>query len=81
MTTKREDVVQALYKMVNFEPTIAQTPILTSKKRYILVAGGEQAGKSMIASKYLLSRVFETETPGLYWLLTMREQELNTNTS
>tara|TARA_R110002110_G_scaffold10640_4_gene52558 strand:- start:2887 stop:4230 length:1344 start_codon:yes stop_codon:yes gene_type:complete len=69
MTTKKEDVVQALYKMVNFEPTIAQTPILTSKKRYILVAGGEQAGKSMIASKYLLSRVFETETPGLYWLV------------
>ena len=69
MTTKREDVVKALYKMVDFKPTEAQTPILDSKKRYILVAGGEQAGKSMIASKYLLSRVFETETPGLYWLV------------
>ena len=66
---KKEDVVKALYNMVDFKPTEAQTPILNSKKRYILVAGGEQAGKSMIASKYLLSRVFETETPGLYWLV------------
>jgi len=39
------------------------------RKRFILVAGGEQAGKSMIASKYLVSRFLETEEPGLYWLV------------
>ena len=69
MTTQKSDVVKALYNMVGFDATTAQMPILSSKKRYILVAGGEQAGKSMIASKYLLSRVFETEIPGLYWLV------------
>ena len=67
--TDRTDVVNALYSMVGFTPTKAQLPILNSDKRYILVAGGEQAGKSMIASKYLLSRVFETEGKGLYWLV------------
>ncbi len=67
--TQKTDVVNALYNMVNFKPTKAQLPILNSDKRYILVAGGEQAGKSMIASKYLLSRVFETEGKGLYWLV------------
>jgi hypothetical protein len=33
------------------------------------VAGGEQAGKSMIASKYLLARFAETEGKGLFWLV------------
>ena len=33
------------------------------------MAGGEQAGKSMVASKYLVSRFLETEDPGLYWLV------------
>ena len=69
MTTQKNDVVNALYSMVDFTPTQAQVPIINSDKRYILVAGGEQAGKSMIASKYLLSRVFETEGKGLYWLV------------
>ena len=69
MTTQKSDVVKALYNMVGFDATTAQMPILGSKKRYILVAGGEQAGKSLIASKYLLSKVFETEIPGLYWLV------------
>ena len=63
--TDRTDVVNALYSMVGFTPTKAQLTILNSDNRYILVAGGEQAGKSMIASKYLLSRVFETEGKGL----------------
>ena len=68
--TQKTDVVNALYNMVNFKPTKAQLPILNSDKRYILVAGGEQACKSMIASKYLMSRVFETEGKGLYWLVS-----------
>ena len=44
--TDRTDVVNALYSMVGFTPTKAQLPILNSDKRYILVAGGEQAGKA-----------------------------------
>ena len=63
------DVGEYIYKVIGFEPTEAQLPILESKKRFILVAGGEQAGKSMIASKYLLSRFAETPEAGLYWLV------------
>ena len=48
------DVVNYIYDKVGFHPTQAQEPIITSRKRFILVAGGEQAGKSMVASKYLL---------------------------
>ena len=71
MTTQTQvNVPEYIYKLVGFEPTEAQKPILESKKRFILVAGGEQAGKSMIASKYLLSRFSETEDSGLYWLVS-----------
>ena len=63
------NVGEYIYKVIGFEPTEAQKPILESRKRFILVAGGEQAGKSMIASKYLLSRFAETPDPGLYWLV------------
>ena len=58
-----------LYKKVGFDPTEEQKVILDSDKRFILVAGGEQAGKSMIASKFLLKKAFETEGAGLYWLV------------
>lgn len=58
-----------LYKKVNFDPTAEQKVILDSDKRFVLVAGGEQAGKSMIASKFLLKKAFETEEKGLYWLV------------
>jgi len=58
-----------LYKKVSFDPTEEQKVILDSDKRFILVAGGEQAGKSMIASKFLLKKAFETEGAGLYWLV------------
>ena len=58
-----------LYKKVGFDPTEEQKVILDSDKRFILVAGGEQAGKSMIASKFLLKKSFETEGAGLYWLV------------
>ena len=63
------DVVNYIYDKVGFHPTQAQEPIITSRKRFILVAGGEQAGKSMVASKYLLARMFETNDKGLYWLV------------
>ena len=67
--TSKENVIDYIYDRVNFKPTEAQIPILFSRKRFILVAGGEQAGKSMIASKYLLSRFLETDGAGLYWLV------------
>ena len=67
--TSREEVIDYIFDRVGFNPTPAQMPILTSRKRFILVAGGEQAGKSMIASKYLLSRFLEIGEAGLYWLV------------
>jgi hypothetical protein len=63
------EIVDYLFSRVGFEPTEKQRPIMECRKRFILVAGGEQAGKSMIASKYLVSRFLETEEPGLYWLV------------
>ena len=67
MTTN--DLENYLYNKVDFSPTQEQKVILDSDKRFILVAGGEQAGKSMIASKFLLKKTFETEEAGLYWLV------------
>ncbi len=67
MTTN--DLENYLYNKVDFSPTQEQKVILDSDKRFILVAGGEQAGKSMIASKFLLKKAFETEEAGLYWLV------------
>ena len=64
-----DGVVDYLFSKLSFEPTKLQGPIVQCRKRFILVAGGEQAGKSMIASKYLVSRFLETEEPGLYWLV------------
>ena len=69
MTTANTDITEYLFSKLEFEPTEKQKPILESRKRFILVAGGEQAGKSMVASKYLVSRFLENEEPGLYWLV------------
>jgi len=62
-------ITEYLFSKLDFNPTEKQKPILESRKRFILVAGGEQAGKSMVASKYLVSRFLETDEPGLYWLV------------
>ena len=69
MTTANADITKYLFSKLEFEPTEKQIPILESRKRFILVAGGEQAGKSMVASKYLVSRFLENEEPVLYWLV------------
>ena len=72
MTTQAVDRVTLtsyLYDKVGFSPTKEQAVILNSQHRFNLVAGGEQAGKSMIASKYLLARFLETEGKGLFWLV------------
>ena len=58
-----------LFAKVDFEPTNEQRVILDSKYRFNLVAGGEQAGKSLIASKYLLGKFAETDRSGLDWLV------------
>ena len=64
-----EELLGEIFSRVGFVPTEKQRPIIECRKRFILVAGGEQAGKSMIASKYLVSRFLETEEAGLYWLV------------
>ena len=40
-------------------PTAEQAEILASERRFILVAGGEQAGKSVVASLFLIRKYFE----------------------
>ena len=67
--TKGPDLRDYLFEKVGFTPTPEQGAILWSQYRFNLVAGGEQAGKSLIASKYLLSRFAETQERGLYWLV------------
>ena len=69
MTTTTPKLRDYLYDKVGVTPTDEQVAILESPYRFNLVAGGEQAGKSMVASKYLLGRFMETEEPGLYWLV------------
>tara|TARA_R100000781_G_scaffold24359_2_gene18014 strand:- start:946 stop:2301 length:1356 start_codon:yes stop_codon:yes gene_type:complete len=72
MTTtpvEQKEYIDFLYDKIGFAPTELQKPILESRKRFTLVAGGEQAGKSMVASKYLIGRFLENDEPGLYWLV------------
>ena len=71
MTTvaKEQSVREFLFKQVGFVPTKEQRAVLDSPYRFTLVAGGEQAGKSLVAAKYLLGRFPEVEGPGLYWLV------------
>ncbi len=44
---------------IGVSPTAEQAEILASDKRFILVAGGEQAGKSVVASLFLIRKYFE----------------------
>jgi len=69
---------RVLFDAVDFVPTQPQSEILAADKRFVLVTGGEQAGKSMMASKFLLYRWLdvatqiekgEIEGPGLFWLV------------
>ena len=68
-TLTKPDLTPYLYDRIGFTPTTSQKVILAAGARFNLVAGGEQAGKSLIASKYLLGRFLETEGRGLYWLV------------
>ena len=53
-TTYFDERSQVLFDAVDFVPTPPQLEILAADKRFVLVTGGEQAGKSMMASKFLL---------------------------
>ena len=65
----RSHIRDYLFDTIGFNPTDEQRIILDSPYRFNLVAGGEQAGKSLIASKYLVGRFAETKDRGLYWLV------------
>ena len=70
MTTAIQDVRQTLFNAVGFVPTEAQQRVLDCPEQFIIVTGGEQAGKSVTASKYFLSRFGEVEEePAIYWLV------------
>jgi hypothetical protein len=64
-------VQKYLLDKVDFVPNphSSQEEILGADKRFVLVAGGEQAGKSLVASKFLLVRYPDLEEAGLYWLV------------
>ena len=64
-----EEYRDIIFRKVGFTPTVSQGPILDCSKRFILVVGGEQGGKSMVASKYLLQRAFEVDDDALFWLV------------
>lgn len=70
-----DPVTESLFERVGFKPEPEQLRILQADKRFILVTGGEQGGKSMVASKHLLKHFFadignisDHETI-LYWLV------------
>ena len=75
MTTEtiQQDAVKtaigSLFQAIGFEPTPEQDQILDCRNRFILVTGGEQAGKSLLAAKYLLSRLPESKQKAIYWLV------------
>ena len=48
-----------LHKETGVLPTPEQARILMSDKRFVLVAGGEQAGKSVVAALFLMRKYFE----------------------
>ena len=68
-TSKMADLHEYIFTNVGFTPTKEQRIILESPFRFNIVAGGEQAGKSYIASKYLLSRIWDDQPGGIYWLV------------
>lgn len=78
--TTYDAVAEALFPILEFEPTGSQEPILRSRKRFILVSGGEQSGKSVSTAVYLVIRYPDdmVDNPGqgdgrgpplLYWLV------------
>ncbi len=81
MTTATVDpeLVEAkrvLRETLEFEPHPEQDTILKCVKRYLLVAGGDQGGKSITAGEFFFERLWVdlannegSKTPLLYWLV------------
>lgn len=76
MTTATKDITDILFERVGFAPYPNQELVLRCGCRYILVAGGEQAGKSLTASKFFLSQLPNdllkaeaNKEVALYWLV------------
>ena len=76
--------LERLYEETGVLPTPEQAEILASGRRFTLVAGGEQAGKSVVAALFLMLKFFELPNtrviktrrgrvyihkPALYWLV------------
>ena len=79
-TSVEEKVADPVFELLKWEPTKSQEPILYSSRRFILVTGGEQAGKSLVASKYFARQYFADldrhpgsgdgqGSPLVYWLV------------
>jgi|TARA_Y100000310_G_scaffold341167_1_gene439459 hypothetical protein len=68
------DIIDVLFDKVGFEPTPRQKVILDASLnegvRFFVVAGGEQGGKSLCASKFLLQEWPFIEGPMLCWLVS-----------
>lgn len=60
---------EVLFARLGYEPNPAQRAILDCPARFVLVAGGAQAGKSLTASKFLLKRMLDDGERALYWLV------------
>ena len=55
--TEQTAEIAALFEQCGFEPNSDfQREILDSSQRFVQVTGGEQGGKSVVASKFLLKR-------------------------
>ena len=51
--------LDSITEHTGMSPTAEQAEILASDRRFILVAGGEQAGKSVVAALFLIRKYFE----------------------
>jgi len=80
VVTPEAKSLDALWGILRFAPYEEQRVILESDKRFILVAGGEQAGKSLMSSKFCIRKWIEDQErwpqegdgkgpPILYWLI------------
>lgn len=62
-------VWEVQWELLGWKPNEAQRPVLLCRKRQILLAGGEQAGKSVVAAKYLLGKIPEAPEKSRFGLV------------
>lgn len=68
-TTDAQDTIAWVYSKLGYEPTPPQAEILASEKRFIIIGGGAQAGKSLTTAKFGVKRIIQKEGPSLIWLV------------